>query len=275
MNRTASKVWVAVFILLALASIFVLMPVLSSSATYSHQVARLDEKRGNVLALANAAAITSALITAIPDDTATPIAQQLAELSKVFILIMAVLLAEKYLLTVFGLIASVMLVVVNMLGMAFCMGLREGWLRDMAVKLLILAVAFGTLIPCSVLVTDMIEKTYEESISGVVNQALVSEYELQQQESGKNVLQQLVDQINRAFTMVTKMGERLKAILSRFIEASAVMVVTSCIVPVLVLVLYLVGIKLLFNLDGRRYEALAVKQLARIARRTGGQLQEM
>lgn len=235
-------------------------PVLSKVDTYSHVIEQLDKKRNNVTALVAASSVTSALISAIPDDTATPIANQLAEFSKGFIVIAAVLFAEKYLLTTFGSISSLMLLISGISMIVYNLGYNRKWLYNTIIKLLILAVAIGTVIPFSIRVTDKIEETFKESIDEIVNDALESEEELKTDEDteieDKNLWQKFIglfsyvgDKVSDAVTSAGRLIEKAKNALGYYVEAIAVMFVTSCIIPAVVLILYIIVIKYVFALN--------------------------
>ena len=92
-------------LLAALLSFFVLAGVASSSEFHKHSIAALEEKQTTVLELSAASAAASAAITLIPGDAATPIAEQLADLSSHFLVVLCAIYLEKYLLTITGFLA--------------------------------------------------------------------------------------------------------------------------------------------------------------------------
>lgn len=65
-------------------------------------IASLDVKKVTVLKLAGTAAAASTAITLIPGDAAMPIADQIAELTPYFIIILGAILLEKMLVGVVG-----------------------------------------------------------------------------------------------------------------------------------------------------------------------------
>lgn len=75
---------IVAMIVISLSSATVLSGHFSSAETYSGAFQKLEEKRNTVLALTAASATASAALTLIPDDTYTPIAEQLSEISKDF-----------------------------------------------------------------------------------------------------------------------------------------------------------------------------------------------
>ena len=277
------RTWVRLLViaLAIIASVYalkVLQPKLSSADLYTHEMEQLDIKRTNVMKLVTASSLTSALISAIPEDTATPIANQLAEFSKLFIVILTVLLTEKYLLTIFGSLACYMIVASCVLTIVYNLGYKREWIYNTIIKILILAVACSTFIPASIRVTDMIEETHRASIDRVINEALEKENELkreeleqeqaqaqaQEQEKEGNlwgkvsgVFNSIGDAVTEAVDSASQLVETAKSALGSFVEAIAVMFVTSCVIPILTLLLYFCVFKYLFGLN---FNASSIKR---------------
>lgn len=215
----------------------VVLPFLQNPKTYTSIIQILDEKKSNVLKLLTASSSASVLITAIPGDTATPIATKLADLSSVFLLILTILYLEKYLLTIIGTFACI----------TICIGLilfiisiwKQKTLQKTGFKLIICAVISLTIIPGSTLITHMIDQTYETSIQETIDNAVRSSKEeiIDEQTESKNVwdqiaygFSQIVDTISSS---ASKAYEWAQNVLNNFIEATAVMLVTSCLIPVI------------------------------------------
>ena len=124
--------------LVILISISFIRSTLTSTQTYKTVIQSIDEKRATVMQLVAASTAASAVITVIPDDVGTPIAQQLAELSKYFIIVLSALYLEKYLLTIIGFISStVLLPGASLLFFSYIMHPESEWKRKFAIKLLI------------------------------------------------------------------------------------------------------------------------------------------
>ena len=89
-------------ILLAVVSFFVAGRILSMPESYSNILQSINEKVQSVLKLTASSTAVSVGITAVPGDIGTPIAEKFADFSEYGILILCVLYAEKYLLTILG-----------------------------------------------------------------------------------------------------------------------------------------------------------------------------
>ena len=100
MMRVNWRVMIA--IVLSLVSFFMLSKYASSPETYKKTIASLDDKKATATGLAASATAASVAISAIPSDVATPVADELAELSSYFIIILGAIYLEKFLLTIIG-----------------------------------------------------------------------------------------------------------------------------------------------------------------------------
>ena len=104
------------------------------------------------------------LITGLPDDMGTPVAEQLMDMTDWLLLVLCVVFLEKYGLTMLWWLACKVLI-----PMGCALFIAELWggkraLRQIWMKLLVLSVAFLVAIPIGVKSAEMIEKTYETSI---------------------------------------------------------------------------------------------------------------
>ena len=103
MEHTMKKLLIAaLLILLAVVSCLFLADKAMAPATHNKTIASIDDKTVTVLKLTATSTVASAAISAIPGDTATPIAEKLADFTEYFLLILCVLYSEKYLLTIMG-----------------------------------------------------------------------------------------------------------------------------------------------------------------------------
>ena len=94
--RSSRRTMAAIALLLIAAiSVFIVSEAVSAPAFNASTIASLDEKKDTVMKLAVAAAASSTVITLIPGDTAMPIADEIAELSSYFILILSAILLGK------------------------------------------------------------------------------------------------------------------------------------------------------------------------------------
>lgn len=242
MNQNSKKILSIVLpVIIAVFSIFVLAKPASSPTTYAKTIASLDEKKTTVMELTAASTAVSAAITLIPGDTATPIAEKLADLSTYFLVVLCAIYLEKYMLTLAGFaVFKVMVPAVCILFIVNVFRKSEACKRLMK-KIGVLSLALIFLVPVSVKVSDFIQNTYEESINETISSAKEMSNELEDEED-----KSLWDRITDGATSAVKKVEQS---LNQFVEALAVLIVTSCIIPILILVFFVWLMKMLLGMD--------------------------
>lgn len=260
-GRFASRALpVAALLVTAIFSATLLSGWLSSPESYSHQIERLDAKKETVMRLSVASATTSAVISMIPDDTCTPIANQLAAISKDFGMVLAAILLEKYLLTTlgfafFGLVAPACLVALAVALVLPGSSRARAALFSGATRLLVAGLVVWACVPASVCVTDRIEETYEASITAAIDSADqaggISEQITVSTSEPKGLLGRVLDVVtgsdgvvNRAVAKAGGLVTWAQTVLSNFTEGLAVMVVTTCVIPLLTPMLALAVVRL-------------------------------
>ncbi len=229
----------AAMILAAVLSFAVLAGALSAPSLHAGTINALEEKRDTVMGLAAASAAASAGITLIPGDVATPIADKLADLSSAFLVVLCAIYLEKYLVTMTFYVAFRYLVPAVCLLLVVNLFWQRDWLQRLMVKLVAFTVVICAVVPASMGLSGMIERTYSDSIEQTIastEQAVESMENAagDEEESGGlgGLLDQVVSGVTQAAEQVT---EQVKTLLSRFLEALAVMIVTSCVIPAVVL----------------------------------------
>ena len=253
MNKTLSKVLRTVIpLLVAAASVFVIAGYAASPQFHASTIASLDEKTGTVLELTAASAAASAAITLLPGDTATPIADKLAELSSYFLIVISAIYLEKYLTTITGYAAFMILIPAACILLAVNVFARKEMIRRVAWKLTVFGLAVALVIPASVRVSDMIDETYSASIQSTINAAIQTtdqipadgEEEAETEESGG-----IRGFISGVKDTVSGTGDSIKRVLNNFVNALAVMLVTSCLIPILVMLFFIWLTKILIGSD--------------------------
>ena len=226
---------IVVCILIAALSFFFLAEILSSPETYSGIIRSIDDKVETVMKLTASSTAASAGITAIPGDVGTPIAEKLADFSEYGILILCVLYAEKYLLSILG--SGVFRFIIPIACILYPLGLfhdLEG-IKPILKKIAIVSLALYFVIPLSVHISDRIYETYQASIDNTISAAedLAEDAAIAGSSAeDQNAIQRIWNALSES---ASSFAERGAEILNRFIESLAVMIVTSCVIPILVL----------------------------------------
>ena len=283
----------AVLLLVAILSITVVGKYVSAPENHQKTIASLDEKKQTVMELTAASTVTSALITLLPGDTATPIAEKMADVSGYLLVVLCAIYLEKYLVTITGYVAFTYLIPIAcglwILNLIFA----NATVRKLAAKLAVFGLAISLVVPASVKISDLIGDTYQAQIeatiedakntqsilenSGVVDDTNATEttgtteasetvtgnvQEKENNNSGSvsNIFDWAKDAISGAKDSVANVVEnvtvsteelvqKVENSLNHFIEAVAVMIITSCVIPMLVLLLFFWMVKIVLDVD--------------------------
>lgn len=235
---------IALYVVVALLSMFVLTKITSNTAFYTNTVLALDEKKKTVLELAAAATGASGAVSLLPGDAATPIADKLADLSGYFLIVLCAIYLEKYLMPITGFVAFGIMVPIACVGFAVNEKYKNEIANLILIKLTALAIVLGTMIPASVWVSNRIENTYQESIRITMIEATNGSETVEDTGSSETGFATFIDNIANA---ADKGVEKFEGMLNHFIEAIAVLLVTSCVIPIVVLLFFMWLVKILLG----------------------------
>ena len=111
-------------------------------------------------------------------------------------------------------------------------------------------------IPASIGISNLIETTYQASIDAAIDSAKQATTELESssqdsaQEDSQSGLSGLFSKVTDSITGIAGSAvQKLTDALNRFIEAAAVLLVTSCLIPILVLLFFLWLVKLVLGVN--------------------------
>ncbi len=249
-----------VLIILALLSIFVVSKIVSDPNFNTATIKSLDDKKFVVTKLAAAAAASSTALSLIPGDTAMPIANQIAQLSSYFIVILCAILLERILILVVGYVSFTFIIPAACLLYALYLYIKKNILKNLAIKLAILGIVLFAAIPASVQVSDLIYSSYQASIEQTIeaakqNQEYIEEKKNELSEGDKDWMQKIGDylsnltsKIGNGISEITKKGEDT---LSKFLDAIAVLIITSCVIPLVVILIFAWAIRILLSFNSR------------------------
>lgn len=291
-NFEYKKCIIAVILLLvAILSVTVFGKYASAPENHQKTIASLDEKKQTVMELTAASTVTSALITLLPGDTATPIAEKMADVSGYLLVVLCAIYLEKYLVTITGYVAFTYLIPIAcglwILNLVF----ENATVRKLVAKLAVFGIAISLVVPASVKISDLIGDTYQAQIDATIEDAkntqnilensdLVNDTSATETETGttgaatantqeknnsesgsaSNIFDWAKDAISSAKDSVANVVEnvtistedlvqKVENSLNHFIEAVAVMIITSCVIPMLVLLLFFWMVKIVLDVD--------------------------
>ncbi len=265
-----------IMLVIAVLSATLLGAIFSSPDTYKSAYAKLNEKRNNVIALTVTATATSCALTAVPDDFGTPVANQLMALAKDFAIVLAVIVLEKYLLTIFGLAFFRLVIPLCCLLVAVSEFLSPAnpnrrIYKQAALKFFTLGLILFLSTPTSVLVAGMIDDTYQASIDAVNEQkSEIEDGAKEQSESsetdsktsknkeasnplefiqnvGSDVANNVGSAVEGATHAAADMVETAGNMVGNMIELFGVMIATSVLIPIISPIVMYLAFKTLFG----------------------------
>ena len=291
-NFEYKKCIIAVILLLvAILSVTVIGKNVSAPENHQKTIASLDEKKQTVMELTAASTVTSALITLLPGDTATPIAEKMADVSGYLLVVLCAIYLEKYLVTITGYVAFTYLIPIACGLWILNLFFANATVRKLAAKLAVFGLAISLVVPASVKISDLIGDTYQAQIeatiedakstqnilensdpgndtgeaeigTGTTEAATANTQEKTNSESGsvsnifdwaKDAFSSAKDSVANVVENVTisteELVQKVENSLNHFIEAVAVMIITSCVIPMLVLLLFFWMVKIVLDVD--------------------------
>ncbi len=242
-NKLLKKTSLILFlVLIAVISNLILADKLASPEIYANQVLSINEKIKTVLALTTTSSLASVGVSALPSDIANPIADKLADFSQYYLFILCVLYSEKYLLSIIPVVACRYLIpiICGLFGISQIIG--NSFLQRIGYNLVLVTLGISLVIPAGIGASDMIYKTYQASIESTISAAenLANETAELAEDNDQIGVQSILSRLSETSETLKR---KISNIINRFIESIAVLIVTSCIIPLLVCLFFFMLIK--------------------------------
>ena len=284
-------------LLIAIVSFALLSNYASSDKMHSNTIATLQAKQDKVLQLSAASTAIAAGASLVLGDRAVAVSNKLLDLTGYFIIILSAILLEKYLVTTMGLVSFKILVPIACIIFSIFTIIDRENIRKFAAKLMVFAIVAFLAIPFSVVISNVIESTYGNTINKTieVSENIKDELELysdnnaidasKENVNSNNEKEDVIEENNLAknngnvlenigksveeFVSGAKekatstLGNVVKTVtgkakewidklttqLNNMIDAIAVMIVTTCVIPLLVIVFLIWVAKMLFSIN--------------------------
>lgn len=246
LKENPSKLIVLILcVVIALLSFFVVARVAENPENYTKTIASIDEKKEVVTGVTASAAAVSTGLAAIPGDATTPIANQVMSITKSLLIVVCMLVFEKSMLTVFGMLSFRILIPLACLCFAVAYLANRPRMRVWAAKLAVFAIVLALIIPFGMKISDKVFEINETEVSSLVTEAenIANDNE---SSSDQSWWKSIVNQIENASDNA---AEKAKSILNQFIDTVALFIIAYCAVPVIVFLFLLWFIQVLFNLN--------------------------
>lgn len=257
----------------------------SRPETYTSTNAVLDEQKSVTMGLVATTTSASIAISAIPGDVGSSISNQLADLSGKLAVILAIIYFEKFMMTTMGMVGMIVMAIgVGFISFRYLK--RRDWqqrpgLMQFGIKIMVVGLCIATLVPVSTGISSMINNEYQvyqqaettQQTGTDANEQAQAESSEQQDESSDSSSDtqssgNILDALGSVFSsgaeavangvsaVTTGASDAVNALgntLNSLIDTVAVMIVTSCLVPIVVLLFYFWIIKIVTGFDGSGY----------------------
>lgn len=227
-------------------SVGIVEPYLSNPETHQETLKIINESKNKAVFLSATVTIASTALSLLPDDTATPLANEISSLSTPLMMIVCVLYFEQFLLTLFESLAFKILLPFG-LGFLLLSILTEkkGWLLY-AKKLILLALVCACIVPVSAYAVGMINEIFAEQIGGIDAKIADVRGAFENIIGGENDGNILTFFSNVA-TGIGSVFEFAKDALGLMIDGVAVLIITSCCIPAATAIVFIWLMKSIIN----------------------------
>ena len=237
--RKEKLVKILAIVFLMVFSFTVLTHVIPESKFVQDTVKHLEDSQNTIMKFSGTTIATSLSLSALPNDFASPLASTVSDLNTYFIFIFAVLFVEK-LLVIEGIKIALAAIIpaACILYIASLVFEKEGF-RKFGKKLLIVGISVILVIPISTHFTEKVcadylayvDETIEEADAGAnkINELMTED---------ATFFDKLTDAFKTAITDVNDLLAYFKNVVKKFVNSVAVMIVTTFVLPMLVMLLF-------------------------------------
>lgn len=247
-------------------SAFWIEPYLSNPETHQETLQIIHESKNKAVFLSATVTIASTALSLLPDDTATPLANEISSLSTPLMMIVCVLYFEQFLLTLLESLAFKILLPFGFGFLLFSILTEKKIWRLYAWKLIFLAIVCSLVVPVSAYVVGMINETFAEQIGGIDAKIAEARGAFENIIGGENDGNILTFFSNVA-TGISSVFEFAKEALGLMIDGVAVLIITSCCIPAATAIMFIWLMKGIFNNRIDNIEDTAVSVINRFRKK--------
>ena len=233
----------------------IIRPILTNPETYKNSYTYLNEKLSNAKMLTLGSSSASLIVSLLPEDAGTPIANELAELSGYLLIVVSVIFMEQYLMTTVGFVASsIILPIACLFGIIATLIESESKtkLKEYATRLAIFGICITLVIPIGCFCGQNIEAMNSLSIETALNDAKQANEiikSIPNETQNKNIFERVGDFFASLWNNASEAYEWSKSVLSDFLSSIAVMLITTIAIPLLVFFCFLWLIRFITKRD--------------------------
>lgn len=245
-----AKILFAVFLIVF--SFTVLSCKVPETKFVQESVEYLEESQNTVMKFSGTTIATSLAISALPDDFASPLAGTISDLNTYFIFLFAVIFVEKLIVLEGVKLALKWIIPAACILYIVSLFFAKEVFQKFAVKLLILGLSIIMVIPISTHVTESVCADYLDYVEETINETDAGASKINDVMNSGDKDTTFFEKISNAFkTAIQSVSDLLtyfKNVIKKCMNSVAIMIVTTFVVPMLILLLFRWLLKELFSL---------------------------
>lgn len=214
---------------------------------------RLEEIEKTVEKITIVSISTSVAITFLPDDIGSSIANSLAELNKYFVAILAAINIEKIILN-YGTVAAFRFII-PIACILYVVGIivKKRLFIDYAIKIVLLAFAVIAVVPCGTKISSIVCNNSMNYVNDIIVEAedksdTITDI-ITSEDEEQSILERISNAFKTAISDITDMISYFNGVIKKFITAISILIVATCIIPLVTFFIFVWIIKQLFNIS--------------------------
>ena len=242
MKRKEKLVKILLLIFIMVFSFTVLANFVPDTEYMQETVEYLDESQATIMTFSGTASATSLALSALPEDFATPLASTVSDLNTYFIFMFAVLFVEKLMVLEGTKLAFAYVIPMTCILYGLFVLTDKEMFKNFGRKLLILGIAVIFVIPVSTRFTNLVCRDYMVYVDETIAEADAGATKINEVMSTGDEEVGFFDKIAVAFKNsiqgVSDLLDYFNNVIKRCINSVAIMLVTTFVVPLLILFLF-------------------------------------
>ena len=245
-----------IFLFIGALTFSIIGDFLSDINTYKQIISVLDNKIQNVFALilsTTGVSVALGSLSDLPMVNVEAIANQLVNMNGYLVIVLSILYLEKYLLTIIGFVVYKVVIPLSCILGVICVYSKNSFkkfLSSVLYKVVLFSIVLSIFIPCSVWVTHNIDQTYQTSVDMAIEEMNNS--------TADSLKESIINIKNKVQTWIRIITEYV-----------AVLIVTSCLIPILTFLIFNYFTNIIFNTN------LGIADIENKSKRIGTEIQRL
>ena len=240
------------YIFIIVLSICVLFYKVPKMEFMKETVMSLEDSQNTITAFSGTTIATSVAISALPDDFATPLANTISDLNVYLIFMLIVVFAEKLIVLEGTKIALALIIPIACVLHIVYVWSSKDIFKQFARKFMILGVSIVLVIPISTHFTENVCADYMLYVDETIAETQAGAdkiNEVMSEDGNQSIFDKLSDALETAIQGFKDLITYFQNVVKKCVNAIAIMIVTTFVLPLLILMLFRWLLKELFALN--------------------------